>query len=150
MRKSKDEVRAFWHREFADMDNELEQRRLFRATFVGPPKPRRLSGIGLGLHALMSAGDEMRAEVRKNVLQELKAAASEKMRQRGYRRWLAEYADRVRALQLATSMHEVHRIDVARKVADILERDGKSYDLDTIDDWLSKPEWQPPTKLEQS
>lgn len=35
-------------------------------------------------------------------------------------------------------------------VADILERDGKTYDLDTIDDWLSKPDWKPPTKLEQN
>ncbi len=126
----------------------LEQQR--EAEFVGPPRPRKRSGLGEALDALINGGERMRAEIRESVLQELKAAASERMRQRGYRRWLAEYADRVRALQLATTIHEVHRIDVARKVLDILERDGKDYDLGTIDDWLSKPDWQPPTKLEQN
>ena len=68
---------------------------------------------------LINGGERMRAEVRESVLQELKAAASEMVRQRGYRRWLAGYADRVFVLQLAATMHEVHRVDVARKVADI-------------------------------
>ena len=86
----------------------------------------------------------MRAQVRESVLRELRDAASERARQRSYRRRLTEYADHARALQLASTMQERHRIDAAGKIADVLELDGRHYDVRTVDRWLSRPDWKPP------
>jgi hypothetical protein len=44
-------------------------------------------------------------------------------------------------------MQEPHRIDIAGKIADLFEREGKRYEVRTVDRWLSHPAWTPPTDL---
>jgi phosphopentomutase len=87
----------------------------------------------------------MRSEVRAAVLREVQEVISEKARQRSYRRRMAEYADHERALQLASTMEERHRVEAAGKIADVLELEGKHYEVRTVDRWLSRPDWKPPT-----
>ncbi|MDP9124276.1 MAG: hypothetical protein M3N82_06715 [Pseudomonadota bacterium] len=99
MRKSKEAEIAFWREEFSKLDEETNLQRQFDATFVGPPKPCRKSGFALSLEFLMTTGDR----IRENVRRELRDAASAKARERGRRRWLTEYADRKRTLKLAST-----------------------------------------------
>jgi hypothetical protein len=142
MRKSKEAEIAFWREEFSKLDEQTNQRRQFSATFVGPPKPRPKSGLALGLEYLMATGDR----IREDVCRELRDTASAKARERGRRRWLTEYADRKRALELASTMSDRYRTDQAGKIADTFESEGTHYEVRTTDRWLSKPDWTPPVQ----
>lgn len=151
MGKSREAEIAFWRDEFAQLDEETNQERQFDATFVGPPKPppmpRRRSMFELANDWIVAQDEKMRSEVRATVLRELKDEASERARQRSYRRRLAEYADHKRALQLAGTMQEQHRVEAAGKIADIFELEGTHYEVRTVDRWLSQPDWTPPIDL---
>ncbi len=145
MHKSKEAEIAFWREEFSKLHEETNQRRQFDATFVGPPKPRRKSGFVLGLEFLMTTGDRLREDVRR----ELRDAASAKARERGRRRRLTEYADRERAPKLASTMTEPHRIARATRIADMFESEGTHDEVRTIDRWLGQPDWTPPVQQPQ-
>lgn len=147
MRKPRLSQRAHWADLGARVDEEMNQKRQFDATFIGPPKPRRKSGIELGLEMLMTTGNRIRAEERHAVLQELQEAASERARQRSYLRRLTEYADHTRALQLAPTIQAAHQVDKAIAIADLFEHEGRHYEVRTIDRWLSRPGWRPPIDI---